>query len=286
MYWNLLFSTLVTPGLVTLIALVERRAGPTAAGLLQGTPVIAFPVMTFLALTRSEEFFARSALSAFSGLLSLQVTLLMYGVIGRAKSTSVVTVSAIGVWFASAALISVLVAPVAAVLSAVAFWPTWFTTRRLCPGAGFDRQPREPAPLGLPGRAVIAFFVVLAISLLSSSLDAIWIGLLTVFPTSSAILLSFSHATGGKARVRSALGGINTTHPSLGTVLFALLPSAGPIFLTLVTTLVSLMVSLCCVAIVGALLTPWRNGAAVGGGGALTTEPVGASAGVERGSHR
>ncbi|MFF0869913.1 hypothetical protein ACFYUV_49730 [Nonomuraea sp. NPDC003560] len=228
--------------IVITIALVEKWFGPTVGGLLQGTPIVAFPVMLYLSLSQPAEFFSDAAVYAVAGVFPFQASLLVFVTV-RKRSTAVVVGLAILVWVSCAIGMS-LVGPIVGVTVAMASFPViWLKARRVCRRSDVLSSVHEIISPRLSARAGIAFVVVFAISLFSRMLDSGWTGLAIMFPTTSIILLSFNHAGGGYPRVIRSFTGINTTVIALAMFLLCCaifcrsLPSVAAVFLALLTSL-------------------------------------------------
>jgi len=185
----------LVPSLIAAITLVGVRLGPRVAGALTGLPVVAGPIVLFLALEQGPAFAAQSARATLGGEGALGVFCVVYA--ASALRASWWTSLALG-WAAFIAATFVLerVDPGLAAAAAIAL-ATPAAIAALTP------RPELPAARGEVPRAEIALrmgagaVLVVAITGLSRALGPRWSGLLTVFPVVTAILAVFSHRNQG-----------------------------------------------------------------------------------------
>ena len=186
----------LVPLFIAAITLAGARFGPRAAGVLTGLPVVAGPIVLFLALEQGAGFAARSATATLAGEGSLAAFCIVYA--AAARTTSWWTSTALG-WAAFLASTLVLdaldpglalaaVIALAAPLLVLALTPRPRVTR-----VGGDAVPVRELAL----RMAAGVLLMLALTGLAHVLGPRLAGLLTVFPIATTILAAFSHRTAG-----------------------------------------------------------------------------------------
>ena len=75
---TLLLKLVLVPGLIALVTVVGRRFGPRIGGWLNALPLVAGPVLFFLALEQGDRFVAQAALSTLAGLAAVAAFAVIY----------------------------------------------------------------------------------------------------------------------------------------------------------------------------------------------------------------
>ena len=75
---TLLLKLVLVPGLIALVTMAGRRFGPRIGGWLNALPLVAGPVLFFLALEQGDQFVARAALSTLAGLAAVAAFAVVY----------------------------------------------------------------------------------------------------------------------------------------------------------------------------------------------------------------
>ncbi len=73
-----LLKLVLVPGLIALVTVVGRRFGPRIGGWLNALPLVAGPVLFFLALEQGDRFVAQAALSTLAGLAAVAAFAVIY----------------------------------------------------------------------------------------------------------------------------------------------------------------------------------------------------------------
>ncbi len=195
----------LVPALIAAVTLGGRRWGPRIGGWLNALPLVAGPVLLFLALEQGPVFAARAALATLTGLLGVAAFALAYG---WAALRAPWWMSLVAGWVAFGALTVVLYAlpwrPLSALTAAVA----GFALARLAlprPRRPVSRVP--PPAWDLPVRMAAAVALVITVTGLAGRLGPRLSGALTPFPIATAILLGFTHAQEGAAGAIAFLRG-------------------------------------------------------------------------------
>ena len=239
---------MLVPLLIAAITLAGARFGPRVAGVLTGLPVVAGPIVLFLAIEQGAAFAARSATATLAGEASLAAFCVLYG--WTALRASAVTSVAVG-WagFAASTFLLDRWSPPLAVASITALATPLFVTmampRTAAPHAMTDVTAGE-----LALRMAAGVVLMLGLTGVAQALGPRLSGLLTVFPIATTVLAVFSHRAHGAAFAVQLLRGL-----ALG------LYSLTAFFLTLALTLESrgtavgfLAASAAAVAVQGAVL--------------------------------
>ncbi len=207
----LALKLLLVPGLIAVVSLAGRRWGPRIGGLLAGLPMVAGPVLLFLALEQGVSFAAGAALSALAALVGVAGFCVAYAWTALQRPWAVGLVAG---WTAFAVC--------AAAVHAVP-WRPWaaLAATLLSFAAGRALLPRRPGPgvtpawppwdLGL--RMASAVALVLVTTSLAARLGPSLTGILTPFPVAISVLAAFAHAQQGP--------------PGLLRLLESFLPSMG-----------------------------------------------------------
>lgn len=192
---TLLFKLVLVPGLIALVTLAGRRFGPRLGGWLNALPLVAGPVLFFLALEQGDRFVAQAALSTLAGLAAVAAYAVVYSWIAVARPWWVCVV--VG-WIAFAGLTVALQAVSWTAGAALALALAAFGAAPLALPAFPDAPPPASAPgWDLPLRMAAAVALVLLVTGLADWLGPRWSGAITPFPIATTILLAFTHAQQG-----------------------------------------------------------------------------------------
>jgi len=190
---TLLLKLLLVPGLIALVTLAGRRFGSRLGGWLNALPLVAGPVLFFLALEQGDAFVARAAEATLAGLAAVAAFSVIYAWTAVARPWWVCVL--VG-WTAFAILTAALQAvawTAASGLALAAFAIAPFTLPPLP-----DAPIPAPAPAwDLPLRMAAAVVLVLAVTGLATWLGPRLSGAITPFPIATTILLAFTHAQQG-----------------------------------------------------------------------------------------
>jgi hypothetical protein len=202
---------LLSPLLIALVSLAQRRFGPVVGALLVSLPLTSGPVLFFLAHDHGPAFAAAVARNAFPGLVLFTGYDLGYAALARTRGWPPCLAAALGCFAGLGALLrwwsppALLAAPlaVAAVLLALRAWP---------------RTPDEDGPAARPGgwdlplRMGIAAFATVGMTGLAPVVGSQLAGLVTQIPLFSVVLTVFTHRRAGPATtirfLRTAAAGL------------------------------------------------------------------------------
>jgi hypothetical protein len=192
---TLLLKLVLVPGLIALVTLAGRRFGPRIGGWLNALPLVAGPVLFFLAIEQGDRFVAQAAEATLAGLAAVAAFAVIYAWVAVARSWWVCVL--VG-WSAFALLTVALQAVHWTAVSALALALGAFGV------APFLLPPFPDAPIparapawDLPLRMAAAVVLVLAVTGLAAWLNPRLSGAITPFPIATTILLAFTHAQQG-----------------------------------------------------------------------------------------
>ena len=227
----LLFKLLLVPTLIAGITLAGRRWGPAVAGWLSAFPVVAGPILFFIAMEQGAPFAADAAVGTLSALLAIVAFGLGYAWAATRFNWAGSLVAAFAAYWVGVAVVATL-APGLAWSVAIAA-----VTLAIAPQL-FPVAPALPPSTGqhandLLFRMVAAALLVFGVTHFSSSLGAQLSGVFALFPVMSSVLVAFSHRNSGAPFAIHLLRGM-----VLGFISFAIfctvLAVALPVFGTAV----------------------------------------------------
>lgn len=192
---TLLLKLVLVPGLIALVTMAGRRFGPRVGGWLNALPLVAGPVLFFLALEQGDAFVARAALSTLAGLAAVAAFAVIYSWVAMARRWWVCVL--VG-WTAFAALTVALQAvPWTAVSGLALALGAFGVAPFLLPAVPDAPVPAAAPAWDLPLRMAAAVVLVLVVTGLAAWLGPRLAGAITPFPIATTILLAFNHAQQG-----------------------------------------------------------------------------------------
>jgi hypothetical protein len=192
---TLLLKLVLVPGLIALVTLAGRRFGPRIGGWLNALPMVAGPVLFFLALEQGEAFVARAAESTLAGLAAVAAFAVVYAWIAVARSW---WACVLGGWAAFSGVTIALQAVQWTAVSGLAVALAGFGIARWVLPASSGAPTSIAAPAwDLPVRMAAAVALVLLVTGLAAWLGPRLSGAITSFPVATTILLAFTHAQQG-----------------------------------------------------------------------------------------
>lgn len=219
----LALKLLLVPSFLLLVSLASQRWGPKVAGWLAGLPVVAGPILAFIALEQGPAFAAASAATAAAALLASVSFSIAYA---RAASAADGRAwpGALGLallaWLIVAAPLSLL-PPHPLLGLGIALATLLLAPRLFPPPRPLDAPVRlRPGEMGL--RMAAGAALTLGVSGAAGALGSHWSGMLAVFPMLGSTLAVFSHRAQGGTYAATLLRAMVTGLYSLAAFCVAL----------------------------------------------------------------
>jgi hypothetical protein len=193
----LLLKLVLVPAIIAGVTLAGRRWGHAIGGLLAGLPLVAGPVLFFLAVEQGAPFAARAAHATLVGIGAVAVFAVVYAWMSLRTSWP----GSLGAsWIAFGGATALLHAVPWTLTGALGVAVGCFLVGRwLLPRARPMPAPFVPPRWDLPLRMAVAVGFVLAVTGLAAWLGPRLSGALNPFPVATAILVGFAHAQEGSA---------------------------------------------------------------------------------------
>lgn len=204
----------LVPCLIAAITLAGARFGPRVAGALTGLPVVAGPIVLFLAIEQGAAFAARSAVATLAGEASLAIFCILYG------WTAVRAPGGIGLgapWWVSVAVgwLGFVASTLALDRMALSLAPAGVLAL-MVPLVVLAAMPQAAVATGITDvtrgeiglRMAAGVVLMLVLTGIAHALGARLSGLLTVFPIATTVLAVFSHRSHGAAFAVQLLRGL------------------------------------------------------------------------------
>ncbi|NQD35720.1 hypothetical protein HPT27_01720 [Permianibacter sp. IMCC34836] len=204
----LLLKLTLVPTLILLISLAGARWGSRVAGILAGFPIVAGPILLFLALEQGVAFAAQSAISTLYGLLAISAYCLSFCWLALRLRWWLCLPLAWLVFVAVASLLRLLPIslPLAAMLSVLVIT----LAPRAFPQLVIDHAPQPVPRSELFWRLGSAAMLVWLLTTVADWLGPGWSGLLTLFPVAGSVLGAFAARGGGAGQATALLRGMIT----------------------------------------------------------------------------
>ena len=201
----LLLKLCLVPALIALVTFAGRRWGPAVAGWLSAFPIVAGPILWFIALEQGADFAAVAAIGTLNGVLAILVFGMSYAwaatryhwpaSLALAYVAYALAAAAVG----AAPLVLLVAAP--AVLVALVFAPRAYPRREAV------RLPGKP-PNDLLLRMALGAVLVLTVTHFAENLGPSLSGVLAMFPVMNTVLALFTHRSAGSGAVIQLLRGM------------------------------------------------------------------------------
>lgn len=204
----LALKLLLVPAFLALVSLAGRRWGPRVAGWLAGLPVVAGPILGFLALERGAGFASQAAAASLAAVVASVAFSLAYSHACLRVHWAFALPAGLGAWLLAALLLALL--PSSVFVSLGLALVTLLLAPRLFPRAAGAAGPRSVAWHELVLRMLAGALLTLTVTAVAATVGASWSGLLTVFPVLGTVLAVFSHRTQGPAFVVTLLRAMAT----------------------------------------------------------------------------
>lgn len=223
----LLLKLLVAPALVGAVTLAVRRWGPAVGGWLSGMPVVAGPVLIFMAMEQGTIFGAVAAHATLTGLIGTVAFALTYARLsGRMPWYGCLLIG----WVTFGVTTSVLyLLDPPLPLSLAGLVVTTSVGPRFLP-ASEGAAPPVGSPRGdLLLRLAATATLVLVLTAVADELGPTVSGLLNAFPVLSTIITAFTHAQHGSGPTIAFVRGFTRSIIGFGSFAFVLALTMVPL---------------------------------------------------------
>ncbi len=218
----------LVPALIGAVTLAGRRWGPSVAGWLSAFPIVAGPILYFIAVEQGSMFVARAAVGTLSAVLAILAFGISYSWAATRYSWHTSLVAGFGAYLVAVAFLT-FVSPTLWITAALVFggllvaprlFPTLHTTASIAPSGGNDIYVRMIAGAAL----------VFLVTHFSSKLGPQLSGVFAMFPVMASVVVAFSHRYSGAEFAVNLLRGMVLGFYSFATfclVLAVALPAMG-----------------------------------------------------------
>jgi len=185
----------LVPALIGAVTLAGRRWGPTVAGWLSAFPIVAGPILFFLALEHGSAFVARAAVGTLSAVIAILVFAITYAWAARRFAWPVCLAAAFTAYFCVIALLSVASASVW-IVAPLTYGGLWIAPRCFPPPVPAASMPPSRGNDIYP-RMIAGAILVYLVTRYSAALGPQLSGLFAMFPVMASVLVAFSHRHSG-----------------------------------------------------------------------------------------
>lgn len=201
----LLLKLIIVPLFIALVTLAGRKWGTQLAGLLGGLPIVAGPIVVFLALEQGQAFGVVASTSAMASVLALLAFGVAYSWFSLSKTWPMAYVFSLMVWIATAFLLAQLTLTpfIALALAIIAIALTSVSLPKVTFKVNAATSLND-----LPLRLVAGALLTLAVTQSAHLLGGNWSGILAVFPVIGSVLAIFTHRSQGAAAVTQLYRGM------------------------------------------------------------------------------
>lgn len=210
----LMLKLLLVPALIVLVTLAGRRWGPAVAGWLSAFPVVAGPILGFIAIEQGAAFAAQAAVGTLSAVLGMLAFGLSYAWAATRFPWTLSLPLAYGGYALAVLLLERWNATLPAAATGVLLGLWW--APRLYPRLDAAAAPAKP-PRDLLLRMTLGALLVLAVTYSAAQLGPLLSGILAMFPVMGTVLALFTHRGAGAAATIQLLRGMVLGFYSFGT---------------------------------------------------------------------
>lgn len=201
----LILKLCIVPLFIGLITLAGRKWGSGIAGLMGAFPVVAGPIVIFIALEQGPAFATLTSVSAISATACLMLFGIAYSWSCIRLSWPLALLIALSTWLVSAFILATCSLDLEA--SLVIAIGSLLVTPYLLPKMKAIAPPKTKLH-DLPWRMLVGALLTLSVTTLAIFLGETWSGILAVFPVIGLVLAVFTHNTLGPAHVTQVYRGM------------------------------------------------------------------------------
>lgn len=203
----LILKLLVVPSLIALVTLAGRRWGPAVAGWLSAFPVVAGPILWFIAVEQGAAFAAQAAVGTLSAVLAILAFGLSYAWAATRYPWPVSLPLAYVGYAAAVAVLDLCNVTSLVVAGLVVIAGLWFAPRLypvLRPSVTTRSKPANDMLL----RMILGALLVLLVTHFAANLGPDLSGVFAMFPVMGTVLVLFTHRSSGAAATVQLLRGM------------------------------------------------------------------------------
>lgn len=215
----LILKITLVPFFIAAVTLAGRRWGAGVAGLLAGCPVVAGPIVVFIAIEQGVPFGTTAAIAAISGIAGLLAFAIAYCWASLKWHWPVALICGIAAWFLAAAGLAML--PAVPRLTLAVATLSLLLAPRLLPH-GLPLSTSGASLNDLPVRMITGGLLAFSVTTTAALLGEVWTGLLAVFPVIGLVLAVFTHRAYGPYQVAHMYRGMVQGLYSFAAFFFAL----------------------------------------------------------------
>ena len=203
----LLLKLLIVPSLIALVTLAGRRWGPAVAGWLSAFPVVAGPILWFIAMEQGAAFAAQAAVGTLSAVLAILAFGLSYAWAATRYPWPVSLPLAYIGYAAAVAVLDLCNVTSLLVAGLVVMAGLWLAPRLypvLRPSVTAQSKPANDMLL----RMILGALLVLLVTHFAANLGPDLSGVFAMFPVMGTVLVLFTHRSSGAAATVQLLRGM------------------------------------------------------------------------------
>lgn len=185
----------LVPAFLLAVSLAGRRWGPQVAGWLAGLPVVAGPILFFLAVERGAAFAAGAATLSLAAVVASVSFSLAYAHAGLRGPWGVALAAGLAAWAVAASVLACW--PMSAGLALGLSLAALFVAPRLFPPVAISASGRQTGRSELALRMLAGALLTVGVTAAAASLGPAWSGLFAVFPVLGTVLAVFSQRSQG-----------------------------------------------------------------------------------------
>ena len=204
----LTLKLLLVPSFLLLVSLAGRRWGAHVAGWLAGLPVVAGPILYFLAIEQGPQFTSGAASAALAAILASVSFSVVYSHFCHLSRWPLALLLSMAAWFLAASLLSM--APNSVLASTLIALAALLLAPHAFPKTVNTDGGRDLGWIELGLRMLAGATLTVAVTFLAGSIGPTWSGLLAVFPVLGIVLAVFSHRAQGASFAAALLGAMAT----------------------------------------------------------------------------
>ncbi|PRC91579.1 hypothetical protein [Solimicrobium silvestre] len=242
---TLLLKLLLVPTLIGLVTLSGRRWGPKIAGWLSAFPIVAGPILFFIALDQGNQFAIIAATSTLSAVLAIIVFGLAY--VWAAVRLNWIGSLAVALFFYTLAVLGLKLLSLSLYAAAIASVLAIIAAPRLYPKVISRPSNSAPSRFDLPLRMSAGAVLAVSVTYFAPNLGPRLTGIFAMFPVMSLVLTVFSHRSEGREFATNQLRGMLFGWYAFATFCFTLallLPTMEIAVAFLIATTAALIVQL------------------------------------------